>query len=410
MTERESRQKKVAFFGHFDSSNFGNESSLQAILYHLRCFFPDSEVTCICTGPEATVATHQIDAIPISGNFLRSWIPRNPLTRILRKCCVAAFNEPYQWVKGLSRLRHTDILIIPGTGLLTDAYGLLSWGPYGLFKWSMIAKLCRCKLALVSIGAGPIHTAPGRYLLKTILSLADFRSYRDSSTAQFLESVGFRTDSDEVYPDLAFSLPEAIIPQQNARAGRRSVVGLGVMEYPGKYSTPGESDTIYSAYLENLAKVVEWLLERDYDVRLLSGDLSDMQARQEFRRLLKGRLSADDETHIFDEPVHSVEDVLSQIGATDVVVATRFHNILLSFLCTKPVISISFHHKCDSLMNAMGMSAYCLDMGKWEASSLIEKFEDIEKNSDRIKLLIREKAQQFRENLDRQYELIFRTI
>lgn len=410
MNVRGNKQKRVAFFGHFDSTNFGNESTLQAILYHLRCFYPNSEITCICTGPEATVATHHIDAIPVSERFAKSWVPRNPLTKALRKICVGALSEPYQWIKGLLRLRRMDMLIIPGTGLLTDAYGFLSWGPYSLFKWSMIAKLCRCKLALVSIGAGPISTTLGRHLFKTILFAADFRSYRDVSTARYLEGIGFPANDDQVYPDLAFSLPGAVIPQSNAKSGSRSVVGLGVMAYAGKYTTSKEKDTTYTSYLENLARFVEWLLDRGYDIRLLSGDISDMHARQEFRSLLQAQLSADDEARIFDEPASSVEDVLSQIAATDIVVATRFHNVLFSFLCTKPVISISFHHKCVSLMSAMGMSEYCLDINDLESSNLIEKFCDLERNSDRIKSSITKEVRQFREALDRQYELIFAAI
>ena len=71
--KREVKRKKIAFFGHFDSTNFGNESTLQAILYHLRRFQPDAEVTCICTGPEATAATHHIEAIPLAETFVKSW-------------------------------------------------------------------------------------------------------------------------------------------------------------------------------------------------------------------------------------------------------------------------------------------------------------------------------------------------
>ena len=85
MKRHERKQKKIAFFGHFDSTNFGNESTLQAILYHLRRFYPDAKVTCICTGPEATIATHHIEAIPLSETFVKSWVPRNPLTRVLRR-------------------------------------------------------------------------------------------------------------------------------------------------------------------------------------------------------------------------------------------------------------------------------------------------------------------------------------
>ena len=129
MKESENKRKKIAFFGHFDSSNFGNESTLQAILYHLRCYQPDAEVVCISTGPEATVANHQIEAIPISETFFKSSPPRNPLLRIVRKLFVGIPSEFKRWVDGLMSLRRTDMLIIPGTGLLTDAYGLKAGVP-----------------------------------------------------------------------------------------------------------------------------------------------------------------------------------------------------------------------------------------------------------------------------------------
>jgi polysaccharide pyruvyl transferase WcaK-like protein len=408
MEERERKRKTIAFFGHFDSSNFGNESTLQAILYHLRRFHPDAEVTCISTGPEATVATHQIEAIPISETFVK-WQPRNPFVRVVRMVCIGIPSELYRWANVLMRLSRIDMLIIPGTGLLTDAYGLLRWGPYNMFKWSLMAKVCRCKLLFVSVGAGPIYGALGRCFAKSALSLADFRSYRDKSTKQYLNGIGFRADNDRIYPDLAFSLPEATIPNQETEKGGRSVVGLGLMDYAGKYSVSKPSNEIYLAYLENLVKVVRWLLAHEYDVRLLSGDLGDMRARQEFRDLLRERLrlSVRDEVHIIDEPVLSVRNLLSQIAATDIVVATRFHNVLLALVCNKPVISLSFHHKCESLMSAMGLSMYCLDINDLKADRLIEKFCDLETNASKLKPLIREKVGEFRGALDEQYKLIF---
>jgi polysaccharide pyruvyl transferase WcaK-like protein len=407
MKVREKNRTKIAFFGHFDSTNFGNESTLQAILHHLRSYQPDAEVTCISTGPEATVATHAIEAIPISDALIKSWRPRNPLLSLVRKVFIGIPSEPYRWINGLMRLRHTDVLIIPGTGLLTDAGGLAGWGPYNLFKWSLMAKSCSCKLLFVSVGAGPIYGALGRWFIKSALSLADFRSYRDNSTVQCLKGIGYCADKDRVYPDLVFSLPVAAIPKQDTKKSRRSVVGLGLMEYAGKLSVSRPSNKIYLTYLENLVTVAKWLLAHEYDVRLLSGDLSDVHARQEFRDLLKEQLSVREDGHIIDEPIVSVENLLSQIAATDIVVATRFHNILLGLLCNKPVISISFHHKCVSLMSAMGLSAYCLDINDLKADMLIAKFCDLETNASKLKPLIREKVREFRKALDEQYRLIF---
>ena len=160
-------------------------------------------------------------------------------------------------------------------------------------------------------------------------------------------------------------------------------------------------------YLENLVRFVRWLVAREYDVRLLSGDLGDIDARQTFRDLLREHLPVSDERHIIDQPIRSVGDLLSQIVETDIVVATRFHNVLLALLCNKPVISISFHHKCESLMSAMGLSEFCLDINDLKADRLIEKFCELEKNVHKIKPLISEKAKAFRGALDEQYERIF---
>ena len=100
-----------------------------------------------------------------------------------------------------------------------------------------------------------------------------------------------------------------------------------------------------------------WLLLQGYDIRLLIGDACDDQrVTQEFKLLLRTQVAAYDDDRIVDEPAHSTEQLLSQIAATDIVVATRFHNILLALLLNKPVVAISFHHKCASLMEQMGLS------------------------------------------------------
>jgi polysaccharide pyruvyl transferase WcaK-like protein len=400
--------KKIAFFGHFDGTNFGNECSLQTILYHLHRLQPDAHVTCICSGPQITASTYHIRTLPFSGVFRKPRTPRSRLTKATRKIC-AALRQPFQLVECIRSIRDTDMLVIPGTGLLTDAYGLRGWGPYGLLKWSLIAKACGCKVALVSVGAGPIHGTIGRWCIRLIISLAEFRSYRDTSTVRYLQKIGLVGDDEAVFPDLAFSLPERMIPRRNRAIARRPVVGLGVMEYPGKYGTRGPIEAAFPEYLEALVESSKRLLERGYDIRLLSGDLADTDARRAFRRVLQERLPAYDCDRIIDEPVASVMDVLSQIALTDFVIATRFHNILFGFLCGKPVISISFHHKCESLMVMMGMSDYCLEMGGLKADQLIDTFRRLEANAHTLGPSIGQRITTFRRALDQQYNMLFGT-
>jgi polysaccharide pyruvyl transferase WcaK-like protein len=403
-------QRKICLFGHFGSPNFGNEITLLAILFHLGRLLPESKVVCACTGPETLVETREVEAVPISRKILKRWKPRTSLTASLRRALIGPPVELWRLLDALRTLRAVDMLVIPGTGLLTDACGLMEWGPYNVFKWCLIARMCGCKVLFVSVGAGPVYSALGKYFVKSALSLAAFRSYRDSASLEYLKRIGFETNGDRVYPDLVFSLPQAMIPDHGTKQGKRRVVGIGLMAYAGKYSVEKPSNAIYLAYLENLVVLVKWLLTREYDIRLLIGDTCDMAVKKDFRSLLKVRAGTYDEERVIDEPALSVEQLLPQIAATDIVVATRFHNILLALVLNKPVISISFHHKCASLMEEMGLSEYCQDINHMNAGRLIEQFQDVEKNAEKLKPVIRQKVEQSRKALDEQYNLIFKSV
>jgi polysaccharide pyruvyl transferase WcaK-like protein len=403
----DSKQRRICFFGHFGSTNIGNESTLFAILFHLRRLLPEAKVVCACTGPETLAQTREIEAVPISGKILKRWEPRKPLIASLRRVAIGLPSEFYRSLQVLRTLRAVDMLIIPGTGLLTDAYGLVWWGPYNLFKWSLIARICHCKVLFVSVGAGPVYSTLGKHFVKSALSLADFRSYRDSSSLEYLERIGIEVNSDRVYPDLVFSLPEAVLPCAGPKKGKRSIVGLGLMAHAGKYLVKPK-DSLYKEYLDNLAGFAQWLLAHDYDIRLIIGDVNDTSVSEEFKSLLKASSGAYDEERVVDQPARSMEQLLPQIAEADIVVATRFHNVLFALLLNKPVIAISFHHKCDSLMNQMGLAKYCHDINHMNASRLIEQFQDVERSAEKLRLVIRQRVQQSRKALDEQYSLIFK--
>jgi polysaccharide pyruvyl transferase WcaK-like protein len=402
--------RKIGIFGHFSDINFGNDSTFQALLYNLRRHLPDTDVTCICTDPPATTRLYNIDAVPMNGVQLNpTWLGANRAARLLRRVVIGTPLEIYRWLEAFRAIKGMDALIVAGTGLLTDSHGLHNWGPYNVFKWSLVAYLRGCRLLFVSVGAGPLHGRRGRWLIKSALRLATFRSYRDIDTQKYLNSIGLHTSGDRVYPDLAFSLQEGGRHGHDVRRPRRQVVGLGLMMYAGTLSVDPPSDVVYAAYLEALVVFVKWLLARDYDIRLLIGDISDRPVTQEFRELLKVRSVVYDKGRVIDEPVTSVDNLLSQLKTTDLVVATRYHNCLLALLLDKPVISISFHQKCASLMSDMGLSAYCQDIKQLDSDWLISQFCELEKNADRLTGSIKQKTEEFRKASEEQYSFIFRS-
>ena len=201
---------------------------------------PAAGITCVCTDPAATSTVYHIDAIPIRA--FQSWHASNRLTRLLRQIVIGIPREVCRWLIAFQMLRHVEMFIVPGTGVLTDAFGLMSWGPYNLFRWSLMARLCRCQVLFVSVGAGPITSALGRFFIKSALSCATFRSYRDSATMEYLKGIGVDTSSDRVWPDLAFSLADDDIPRDRTKVAGRLVVGIGVMHEASMYGAGRPSE------------------------------------------------------------------------------------------------------------------------------------------------------------------------
>jgi len=77
--------------------------------------------------------------------------------------------------------------------------------------------------------------------------------------------------------------------------------------------------------------------------------------------------------------VSSVEQLLAHLATTDMVVGTRFHNVLLALLLKKPVVSIAYDPKIDALMAEAGLAAYCRPIDDADLQKLIEKFSRLER-------------------------------
>jgi len=315
--------------------------------------------------------------------------------------------EVFDCIQAFRTLKGKDMLIVSGSFLTDFSSSFLDW-PYDIFRWSLIAKLCGCRLLFVSVGAGPIYQPLSRWFTRSALSLAHFRSYREISTVAYLRDLGFHRAEDRVSPDLAFDLPPTLLSGAAAERGRRTVVGIGLMNDPGKLRAANPSPAIHRRYLQKVETFARWLLDQGYDVRLLIGDFEyDSEIARQFGASLKADLSDDDAGRVRDEPATSVEQLVSQLAATDLVVATRFHNVLVALALNKPVISISFHHKSVSLMRAMELSEYSMEMSELDVGRLIERFQALEENAATLKASIRRKTDEFRMQLDQQYRLIF---
>jgi polysaccharide pyruvyl transferase WcaK-like protein len=411
MRSASKKVKKIAFWGNFGVGNLGNECTLQAIIYNTQTRIPDAELICICAEPEDVSARHKIKAIPVHEKFFGPWPWNNRLILFLRKIVIGIPGELCRWVKALKILKDTDMLIMPGTQFLSDNLSKpLGW-PYRAFKWSVISKICRCRLLFVSVGVGPLRRPLSKLFVKAALSLADYRSYRDNLSKQYLLRIGFDSMNDQIYPDLAFSLSEASMPT-SAFMSKTSVVALGVKNYEGQYGPLPrlhEADDIYQLYINKIVTFMAWLLEHKYTVQLVIGDLNtDPQVLADVKMLLFKRKIKYKDVQIIDEQIDTVEKLISHLATSNIVVSSRFHNVILGLLLNKPVFALSYSEKFAELMQGFDLARYEYHIDQLDVNPLIESFTELEKSSDKVKERISRKVEEYRNALEKQYMIMYK--
>jgi polysaccharide pyruvyl transferase WcaK-like protein len=345
--------KLIGLFGLFGIGNIGNDGSLESMVRFLRRVAPQERLLCICGGPAVVAEALGLDAVPIYSRP-RPWIGGRAGV-LLQK----AAGRATLWLHVVRHLRRVRVLIVPGMGVLDDfAVSPFGW-PHDLLSWCLLGRLMGVKVIFASIGAGPIRHPVSRWFMKWAAGAAHYRSYRDTVSKAFMASIGFEARNDPIYPDLAFSLPAPVSTGRRAGAGRPLTIGVGVMAYHGWSNDRDRGAAIYAAYLEKMTDFLVWLLDRGHPVRLLMGDEVDRRAVDDLLRVLRWRRPDRAEAAIVFAPAYTLHDVMEQMAATDLVVATRYHNVICALRIGKPTISIGYAVKNDALLSEMGLADFC---------------------------------------------------
>jgi polysaccharide pyruvyl transferase WcaK-like protein len=396
-TKARKKPARIALFGLFGCGNLGNEGSLEAMIEFLRRERPDAELVCICDNPELVARAHAIATRPISWSRHLKGRARK-LDRLFLKIPgkLADVAQTFRYIRG------ADLMVIPGTGILDD-FGERPYGmPFDIFRWCLAARIVGARIAFVSIGAGPIGHPLSRWLMMSAARLAHYRSYRDNMSREFMESLGFDTSRDFIYPDIVFKLRTPTLPEPEPADCTHLTVGVGVMSYYGWYGFAEGGEAIFATYIEKLTRFVAYLLDHGHNVRLLTGEMADQTAVD---ALLKGVREARPSvpvTRIVTEPSYSLHDLMRQISQTDLVVATRFHNIVCALKLGKPTISLGYSRKNDVLMAEMGLAAYCQHVERFQLELLIDQFSCLAVLREEYGRKIRGQSQIFEERLTHQ--------
>lgn len=433
------RIRTFGIFGHVGNGNLGDEAIIASVIQNIKHRYPDARIYGFTTNPDDTRERHKIASFPIRRtektsqaesyngierqetsrrpSKLAEWIKIKLKTipwlhatlKGTQKCwggLLGSVKELRFLIQCYRNLKGIDLLIIAGSQQLIDYVGGAWAFPYTLFKWSLLAKADKTKLAFVSVGVGPIQSSLGRFFVKNSLTQATYRSYRDETSLNLVKSLGV-CGQNSVFPDLVYSLQIEALSSADSSCDLRRIVGINpVPFYDGKYWL-GADACQYEGYIGKLAGFALWIIRRGYRILFFPTQLRlDPPVIRDIQRLMKNELGPDLEQKIVHKPIASFDDLVSAIDMTDMVVATRFHGIIIPYVLNKPVLGIAYQRKSTDLMEQMGQSEYVVDIHSFDAESLKARFVSMESRIQEIKEEIGRRNSVFRRALQDQYDRV----
>ncbi|KAB2704614.1 MULTISPECIES: polysaccharide pyruvyl transferase family protein [Brucella] len=389
---------RIGLFGQFGSGNTGNDGSLEAMLQLLKRNCPDAQLVCICSKPDIVAQTFDLSAHPVSQPDPSNW-----LLRATNKAMLHFPRRTVGFSCALLLASQLDLIIVPGTGILDDFNeNPLGW-PFAVLRWSLAARLTGTRMIFVSIGAGPVDHRWSRFFIRQAAMLASFRSYRDQISHDFMKQLGVKPAQDFVSADIAFALPT--VPDQN-RNSPEQCVGIGVMTYRGWKKMEKDGDAIYRDYVSKVTTLVNRLLASGRQVRLLIGDKGDIEAARDILE----QLAPAEANKVAFEPSASLHELMQQIARTDVVIASRYHNIVCALAMGRPTISMAYASKNDALLHDTGLAAFCHRIDSFDPETILSQIDFAFEHRTILTMQVKAGVERYRSRLARQEELLHTTF
>ncbi len=450
--------RRVGIIGTYGQGNLGDEALFVAFTQWVGEHAPQIVPIALCVNPRYIEQTYGVSAYPVSGRYAAtrrsaetlgqgaaSFAPERQHTQSrgagrrligrLRRTVARSMPAVAQWFRRVRRdvqgalaaarflprqvrmARALDAVIVLGGGQIHDFWD----GPFGypvtLFSWALASRLTRRPFAILSVGAVELVHGMSRRLVRATFRWSNPATVRDRGSAHEVADLGVAR-ACPIYPDLAWGLdPAGFLGDPRGTAGQRHpappecssprTVGVSPMAYRHPQLWAAGDAEAYARYVGTLAAFCDRLVSRGYDVVLFPTQiLSDALAARDVLE----RISPDLTQHVRLWPVDGIAALVRCLSSVDVVVASRFHGVLLSLLAGRPVLSLGYQHKCTALLEALGEGQFGLDLHDCSEQALWERFEQLAGQFSAYAARLRSHAEENRRKLHAQYQSYFSTL
>ncbi len=453
-------EQYVGALGTYGGGNLGDEAVFASFLEWARRHTPPVRPVALCANPQHVRQTYGVEAFALArvhvqppkalpsspplqtpasrsaldgtqnpaasgpravssgaGRILAQWLHHNlhgaarPVRSALRHLGDAADLVAY-FPTQLRVVRSLDAVVLLGGGQIHDFWDGPLGHPGTLFLWALACKLRRKPFIVMSVGGVNLRSRLSRWLIRRVLEWSRYVSFRDEDTAAVAQSLGFRRTCP-LAPDLAWGLlTDDLIDAANTRHlteflgshHHPTVIGVSPMVYQHPTMWPRGDAAAYADYLDKLAAFCTRLASQGCDVVLFATQIrSDRRAIED----LLARVNGPPRDRVRVHPVNGIAELLRCLAKLDVVVATRFHGVVLSLLVGRPALSLSYQKKNDRVLAEVGEQHFALDVHRFSLADLNQRFDELCAKHEDYAGRLRAHAHRQRERLDAQYDEVF---
>ncbi len=440
------RPKKIGIVGYYAGNNLGDDTVVAILIHKIRERYPEAEIVGFSLNPVDTARRYGIKAFPIrlqsdlsrrrrpprvsrvdvKPNLfyrLRQFVKRFPIVfkplKYLKNCLYdlpcAVGGELSFLRRSFRRLQGSDLLVVPGSSACTDWWMTGSFAhPYSFLSWAFLARMTRTRVIALSIGTERLNRRLSKNFCKWFLQMAHYRSFRDRYSRDAMEALGL-TGDNPVFPDQGFALRDVLDCNrtQSTQTGcEQPSAGLTVGVTPiGEWCcvARGEDDSSYRRYIENLSSFLVWLTQRGHRIVFCPTDQLDATCIQGIvEKITAACPPGDVACRIIQDPIVSTEDLIARIQLCDLMIASRFHGVVLPFALHKPVLAVSVYgRKIGDVMSECGQAGFHLRVDEADPEHMKGAFQALEKNRHAIAQHLESVVADLKASLERQYQEVF---
>ena len=341
--------RRIGLVGYFGAGNTGNEASLRAVLDHLGRAPSADRLVVLCADASVVSAEHGVPADQL-------W-PRVRATRdggrrpLWRRAWTRLGTIPRVW----RLVGRVDALVVPGTGVLESILCTSIWTvPYTLFLVALVARVRGRPFMLLNVGAQEPATLRMRLLCTGIARLATAATARDEESARVIQRLRPRGGVVEHGPDVAFGFRS---PAQVSTSVPGRVV-VGVMRYSGGFGDRRPDEVLAERYDAAIVQLLARLLDDGRTLRVLVGDLSDLGLAASLVEQARAARPGIDPDRVAVSGARTFEETLREMAEAEVVVASRFHNVIAALKVCRPVLGLGYAPKHLALLQRFGLAEH----------------------------------------------------